>query len=402
MNYILQGIPNDIYNSVDACKDAKTMWNRIKRLMQGTYISKQERHSRLINEFDKFMAAGGESLISVYERFSTLINIMDHNGVIPKEISINTKLLNSLQPEWSKFVTLTRQKYILEKEHFDVLYDYLSQFEPHVKASKAKKSIGNHDPLALIANSNAYLHILMQVHHTHVHHNHTMSLIFHQNAGRTNMNQSTNARNGMVQNIEEYDQNVQRVPRTSQLQERKMEQMLLATKDEAGVHLVEEENDFMLDNAYGGNKFEELNAAVIMTAPIQPTDDKYDVELTYDAEVISEGPRAISSRIFTFYNLNMAYTILWIRRIDLVSFVVFSEVQAHIRRIFLDGYDVLVVRTGPRAISSRIFTFYNLNAAYTILWIRRIDLVSFVVFSEVQAQIRRIFLDGYDVLVVRT
>nr|GEU41802.1 hypothetical protein [Tanacetum cinerariifolium] len=30
-----------------------------------------------------------------------------------------------------------------------------------------------------------------------------------------------------------------------------------------------------------------------------------------------------------------------------------------------------------------------------IIWIRRIDLVSFVVFSEVQAQIRRIFVDGY-------
>ncbi|GJT84204.1 hypothetical protein Tco_1058546 [Tanacetum coccineum] len=33
-----------------------------------------------------------------------------------------------------------------------------------------------------------------------------------------------------------------------------------------------------------------------------------------------------------------------------------------------------------------------------ILWIGRIDLVSFMVFSEVQAQIRHIFLDGYGVL----
>nr|GEV59965.1 hypothetical protein [Tanacetum cinerariifolium] len=55
--------------------------------------------------------------------------------------------------------------------------------------------------------------------------------------------------------------------------------------------------------------------------------------------------RSISSRIFTFYNLNAAYWILWIQLIDLVSFVVFSEVHAHIRRIFLDGYGVLVVRT---------------------------------------------------------
>ncbi|GJZ24897.1 hypothetical protein Tco_0562356, partial [Tanacetum coccineum] len=43
MNYILQGIPNDIYNSLDSCRDAKQMWARIKRLMQGSDISKQER-----------------------------------------------------------------------------------------------------------------------------------------------------------------------------------------------------------------------------------------------------------------------------------------------------------------------------------------------------------------------
>ncbi|GKD68228.1 retrovirus-related pol polyprotein from transposon TNT 1-94, partial [Tanacetum coccineum] len=34
------------------------------------------------------------------------------------------------------------------------------------------------------------------------------------NARRKNRNQATNARNGLVQKIEEYDQNVQRVPRT--------------------------------------------------------------------------------------------------------------------------------------------------------------------------------------------
>ncbi|GJY45742.1 retrovirus-related pol polyprotein from transposon TNT 1-94 [Tanacetum coccineum] len=38
------------------------------------------------------------------------------------------------------------------------------------------------------------------------------------------------------------------------------EQMLLATKDEDGVQLDEKENDFMLDNAYGDNTLEELNA----------------------------------------------------------------------------------------------------------------------------------------------
>ncbi|GJZ93519.1 retrovirus-related pol polyprotein from transposon TNT 1-94 [Tanacetum coccineum] len=66
------------------------------------------------------------------------------------------------------------------------------------------------------------------------------------------------------------------------------EQMLLATKDEAGVHLDEEENDFMLVNAYADDTLEELNASVIIMARIQPTDDKSDAELTYDAKLISE------------------------------------------------------------------------------------------------------------------
>nr|GFC11986.1 hypothetical protein [Tanacetum cinerariifolium] len=35
MNWILLGIPNDIYNFVDACQDAQAMWKRVQRLMQG-------------------------------------------------------------------------------------------------------------------------------------------------------------------------------------------------------------------------------------------------------------------------------------------------------------------------------------------------------------------------------
>ncbi|GKB59991.1 hypothetical protein Tco_0916177, partial [Tanacetum coccineum] len=74
------------------------------------------------------------------------------------------------------------------------------------------------------------------------------------NAERTNSNQATNTCNGLVQSTDEYEQNVQRVPRTESTPGKTnvQEQMLLATKDEAGVHLDEEENEILcLDNAYG-------------------------------------------------------------------------------------------------------------------------------------------------------
>ncbi|GKC09236.1 hypothetical protein Tco_1000846 [Tanacetum coccineum] len=65
------------------------MWERIKRLMFGSDVTSHVRHSRLMDEFDKFAAKEGESLELV------------------------------------------------------------------LKASKAKKAAKNHDPLALLAHSNA-------------------------------------------------------------------------------------------------------------------------------------------------------------------------------------------------------------------------------------------------------
>ncbi|GKC60117.1 hypothetical protein Tco_1087715 [Tanacetum coccineum] len=126
VNYLLQAIQNDIYNSVDACKNSKDKL-------------KQKR----------------ESLESVYERLTTLMNIMDRNNVLPIPVSINTKFLNWLQPEWSKYVTMVRHNQTRDTVSYDVLYDSLVQFEPHVLASKAKKVSKNHDSLALLVHSNA-------------------------------------------------------------------------------------------------------------------------------------------------------------------------------------------------------------------------------------------------------
>ncbi|GKA07233.1 hypothetical protein Tco_0686457 [Tanacetum coccineum] len=45
MNMILLSIPNEIYNSVDACTSAKDMWKRVKRLMRGTIQNKVDRET---------------------------------------------------------------------------------------------------------------------------------------------------------------------------------------------------------------------------------------------------------------------------------------------------------------------------------------------------------------------
>ncbi|GJU95090.1 hypothetical protein Tco_1319846 [Tanacetum coccineum] len=87
--------------------DVKEMWEQIKRLMFSSDVTSHVRHSRIM--------------------------------------------------ELSKYVTMVRHNQTGDIVSYDVLYDSLVQFEPHVLASKAKKVAKSHDPLALLAHSNASL-----------------------------------------------------------------------------------------------------------------------------------------------------------------------------------------------------------------------------------------------------
>ncbi|GJZ17937.1 retrovirus-related pol polyprotein from transposon TNT 1-94, partial [Tanacetum coccineum] len=152
-NMILLSIPNEIYNSVDSCKTAKEMWDRVERLMRGTIQNQVDRETRFTNEFDQFVAEPGESLVSVYNRFAQLMNDLERNNMKFPTVSVNTKFLNSLQPEWLKYVTQVCLAKKLTVDSFDDLFYYLLQFEKLVNASRAKKLEKSHDPLALVAHT---------------------------------------------------------------------------------------------------------------------------------------------------------------------------------------------------------------------------------------------------------
>ncbi|GKE00228.1 hypothetical protein Tco_1388211 [Tanacetum coccineum] len=161
MNLILISIPNEIYNSVDACTTAKAMWERVERLMQGTVQNKVDRETRFNNEFDKFVVEPREALVSIYNHFAQLMNDlepqlmndMERNGITFPLVTVNTKFLNCLQPKWLKYVTQVRLAKRLTEDTYDNLFDYLQQFEKLVNASRAKKLEKSHDPLALVAHT---------------------------------------------------------------------------------------------------------------------------------------------------------------------------------------------------------------------------------------------------------
>ncbi|GJU65960.1 hypothetical protein Tco_1252219 [Tanacetum coccineum] len=147
---ILQGLPPEVYALVSNHKVAKELWERIQLLMQGTSLTKQERECKLYDEFGKFAYKKGESLRDFYLRFSLLLNDMNIYNMKLEQFQVNTKFLNTLRPEWSKFVIDVKLVRDLHTTNIDQLHAYLGQHEFHVNEVRLMHE-RNSDPLALVA-----------------------------------------------------------------------------------------------------------------------------------------------------------------------------------------------------------------------------------------------------------
>ncbi|GJV32816.1 hypothetical protein Tco_1393216 [Tanacetum coccineum] len=124
-NIILQGLPADIYSL--------------------------ERECKLYDAFDKFTHIKRESLHTYYLRFTQLINDMNIYKMKMEQFHVNTKFLNSLPPEWSKFVTDVKLVKDLHTSNFDQLHAYLEQHELYANEVRIMCE-RNQDPLPYVEN----------------------------------------------------------------------------------------------------------------------------------------------------------------------------------------------------------------------------------------------------------
>nr|GEV56668.1 integrase, catalytic region, zinc finger, CCHC-type, peptidase aspartic, catalytic [Tanacetum cinerariifolium] len=260
MNLILHSIPNNIYNSVDACTSAKDMWKRVEHLMRGTIQNKVDRENYFTNEFDQFVAKPGE--------------------------------------QFEKLVNTSRAKK-LEKSH-----DSLALVDHTGSSSKNTSSYYVTHPTSVVDYDDEYQQDNIQT-------NSEDTLTFAMNSG----NARRNNRRAYVQEevVEGSNEtgNVQRTLRNSSSRNTStvqcyncsekghyakncpkprvwdlkyfMEQILLAKQDKAGVILTDEQKDFLFADASSMEEIEDLSANICLMARIQPTNHSSDVGPSYDS-----------------------------------------------------------------------------------------------------------------------
>ncbi|GJT70807.1 hypothetical protein Tco_1030093 [Tanacetum coccineum] len=110
INIILQGLPTKIYALVS-------------------------QHRELLHEY--------------YLRFTLLLNDMNIYKMPLEQFQVNTKFLNTLPAEWSKFVTDVKLVKDLHTTNVDQIHAHLEQHERHANEVRLMHE-RNSDPLALV------------------------------------------------------------------------------------------------------------------------------------------------------------------------------------------------------------------------------------------------------------
>ncbi|GJY98506.1 hypothetical protein Tco_0515416 [Tanacetum coccineum] len=155
-NILLQGIPKDIYSLINHYTDAKDIWDNVKMILEGSELTKDDRESQLYDEFEHFRQIKGETIHGYYVRFTKLINDMRNIKMTMPRMQLNSKFVNNMLPEWSRFITEVKLNRGLKESNFDQLYAYLKQHEVHANENITMMERffqPTNDPLTLVSNA---------------------------------------------------------------------------------------------------------------------------------------------------------------------------------------------------------------------------------------------------------
>ncbi|GKC50215.1 hypothetical protein Tco_1072960, partial [Tanacetum coccineum] len=97
------------------------------RIFTDLSAKEKGRESQLYDEFEHFHQIKGETIHVYYVRFMKLINDMRNIKMTMPRMQLNSKFMNNMLPEWSRFITEVKLNRGLNESNFDQVYAYLKQ-----------------------------------------------------------------------------------------------------------------------------------------------------------------------------------------------------------------------------------------------------------------------------------
>ncbi|GJR32933.1 hypothetical protein Tco_1109165 [Tanacetum coccineum] len=162
---LLLGIPRTLLTQINHILTPKTFGKRKEtppppppppRFLEGSELTKDDRESQLYDDFEHFRQIKGENIQGYYVRFTKLINDMRNIKMTMSRMQLNSKFVNNMLPEWSRFITEVKLNRGLKESNCDQLYAYLNNIGAcYENIIMMKVGQPNNDPLALVSDASA-------------------------------------------------------------------------------------------------------------------------------------------------------------------------------------------------------------------------------------------------------
>ncbi|XP_023770935.1 uncharacterized protein LOC111919603 [Lactuca sativa] len=140
------GVPLSLFEHIKLCKSTKEIWDTLQDLIEGSENMKDKRLTIVVNDFDTFTTAPGESVASASNRYRILVNNMTVHWIVRTPLEYNLKFINSLGKGYRNVKSRLQSNSSLNKLKLYQLFDELQGHESNVAQTIRELSGG---PLAL-------------------------------------------------------------------------------------------------------------------------------------------------------------------------------------------------------------------------------------------------------------
>ncbi|KAL6568829.1 hypothetical protein OROHE_003570 [Orobanche hederae] len=151
-NALFVTLDKGTFSKVKSCKTAKEIWDKLKHICEGTELSKENKISKLTQQFEFFEMKPTETLEELDLRFTGIVGEIEALGKIHTQREKILKIFRSLPARWDIKTTAMRVSCNLnEISTFDIFSD-LKAFEYDIdRREKAEESPGRTTALAVVS-----------------------------------------------------------------------------------------------------------------------------------------------------------------------------------------------------------------------------------------------------------
>nr|GFA00595.1 hypothetical protein [Tanacetum cinerariifolium] len=317
---ILLGLPEDIYAVVDSCKTAQEIWLRVQQMMKGSDIRIQEKKARLFKKWERFTSNDGHFPEKIASNLKFLNNLQPewsrHVMIVHQTKDLHTtdytQLYDFLKYDQKEVDYLNAERLARTQDPLSLMatsnnpYTFLvlHQDQPSFNQNYMQQPMPNPeditDPTTLLNIALTLMAKAFKLNYSTTtrgfHQTHVIGRLLNRNVGNQNgligvpgnANQNPNGNGNLVaaraegnatghngNQIRCYNyRGVGHFARNCTVRPRRRDaaylqtQLLIAQKEEAGIHLQAEEFDLMVAAA-DLDEIEEVNANCILMANLQ-------------------------------------------------------------------------------------------------------------------------------------